>query len=221
MATIARRLSTQKLLSTLDLQPLSLATKGNGAALTVACAGGIVLVTGVEAIWPGLASLGSLLFIPVLLSAWLTGQRQALIVSALAVGARTIGYGWSGVDVSTAVAEVTVLGLLAIMTRVAAVGLVERRERAAEMDHKRRAIDLLEQRDKIALGLADTALRRLYALTISLEGTSSRVDEPAVKSALREAIVDVDELSVAFRVLVFKPDGSSNLGDGGSASRTG
>jgi signal transduction histidine kinase len=188
-----------------ELRPLSLVgSTSAGYAVTGACVAGIVIVTGLETWKPALASLGTLLFIPVLASAWTLRGQQALTVASLAAAARFVGYSAAGVDLGTAVAEVITLAALATMTRGAAVGLVEARERRARAARDMQALELLEQRERIGVNLANTAIRRLFALTLRLEALSARMDDPSLRPAVDEAIAEVDSLTTEFRTVVFR-----------------
>lgn len=205
-ARIGRVLSLKKLPPAPQLQAMSLARSAAGAHLTVVCVVGVVAVTLLESAKPGFASLGSLLFIPVLASAWLLDRRDAVIVSSLAVVARVAGYTIAGVDIGTAIAEVVTLGSLAIVTSVAAQALTDARERDARIAQHQREVELLEERERIALNLTDTAIRRLYALTLHLQAISSRLDQPDLRPAIGEAISESDRLITDFRELIFKSD---------------
>lgn len=209
-SALTERFSLSRLRSIPELQPLSLKGTAAGAYVTVLCVAGVLIVTGFEAARPGLASLGSLLFIPVIGSAWLLGQYEAAIVSALAIGARIAGYGIAGIDLGTALAEVASLGALALTTRLAARSVLASRETAARVARDRHRLDLLTQREEIALTLTDTAIRRLYALSIRLQAVSTAIDQPDVKAALSDAIAEADHLTANFRQLIFKPDESKN-----------
>lgn len=203
-SALTARFSFAGLRSVPELQPLSLGGTVLGGYVTVLCVAGVVAVTAFEAFRPGLASLGSLLFIPVIGSAWLLGQYEAAIVSALAIGARVAGYSIAGVDLGTALAEVGSLAALALTTRLAARSVVASRETAARVARNRRELELITQREEIALTLTDTAIRRLYALSIRLQAVSTAVDQPNLKVALSDAIAEADRLSANFRRLVFK-----------------
>ena len=207
---LMERFSISRLRSVPELQPLSLQGTAAGAYMTVLCVIGVLIVTGFEAFRPGLASLGSILFIPVIGSAWLLGQYEAAIVSALAIGARIAGYSVAGVDLGTALAEVASLGALALTTRLAARSVVAGRETEAHVARHRHELELLTQREDIALKLTDTAIRRLYALSIRLQAVSTAIDHPAVKAGLSDAIAEADRLTANFRQLIFKPDESKS-----------
>lgn len=196
----------QRLRPAPEAQPLSLAGTAAGANLTALCAVGVVAVTVLESARPGLASLGSLLFIPVLLSAWLLARRDAVIVSSLAVAARIVGYSIAGVDLGTAIAEVVTLGSLAIVTTAAAQALVDGRAREARAAQHQRELELLGERERIALQLTDTAIRRLYALSLRLQAASSVLQQRELRQTLSDAIDETDRLATDFRELIFKPD---------------
>jgi signal transduction histidine kinase len=196
----------QRLRAAPGAQPLSLARTPAGTNLTALCAVGVVAVTLLESVKPGLASLGSLLFIPVLLSAWLLARREAIIVSSLAVAARIVGYSIAGVDLGTAIAEVVTLGSLAIMTSAAAQAFVDGRERESRVAQHERELELLGERERIALQLTDTAIRRLYALSLRLQAASSVLQQRELQGTLSDAIDETDQLATDFRELIFKSD---------------
>ena len=185
---------------------LSLANSSAGARLGLLCVVSVIAVTVLESVSPGLASLGSLLFIPVLVSAWLLDRRAAVIVSSLAVAARIAGYTIAAVDVGTAIAEVVTLGALGIITSVAAQAVADAREREARIAAQKREVQILEERERIALRLTDTAIRRLYGMSLRLQAMSSVVEQHEVKMGLDEAIDETDRLMTDFRDLIFKPE---------------
>ena len=201
---LAARFHLRPLPAVPELEPLTLAGTAAGAYLGASCAAGVIGVTILESARPGLASLGSLLFIPVLASAWLLERRVAVLVSSLAVAARLVGTTIAGVDIGTAIAEVVTLGSLAIMTSVAAQAVVDARARAAEMARHQRELELLAERDRIAKNLTDTAIRTLYAHTLHLQAISSRLNQPDLRPAIGDAISESDRLITDFRELIFK-----------------
>ena len=186
--------------------PLSLAgSRGDWvwAGVFVVCILGVTLL---EAMDPGLSSLGALLFIPVVASAWLLGSPQAAAVSTLALAGRLVGYSVAGVDLGTTMAEVAALAALGVTTRMAAVGLVETREQQNRIDRAGHALELLKQRDAIAGRVTDTAIRRLFAMTLNLQAALSLSDGDATTKALHQTIADVDSLIADLRTVVFKPE---------------
>lgn len=186
-----------------ELQPLSLAGSRTDWPMAAAFAMSIVFVAGLEGRDPGLSSLGSLVFIPVVASAWLLGWYQAATVASLALVARLVGYMVAGVDLGTAIAEVTALALLAVMTRLAAVELIDRRRREMEAARDRRSLDLLAERDRIAGRVTDTAIRRLFGMSLRLQAALVQSGDDVVSTALRESIAEADALVVDLRTTIF------------------
>jgi signal transduction histidine kinase len=203
---LARRLLPRSAWAAPEVQPLSLGGTVAGVYLLAASIASVVLVTLIEVVRPGLASLGSLLFIPVLASAWLLGRREAVTVSSLALAARIAGYSVAGVDLGTAVAEVFTLAALAIVTSLAAQAIVDSRERAAQIAEHLRDMEILGERERIAMNITDTAIRRLYALSLHLQAASSILEQPALQSMLADAIAQTDQLTTDFRDQIFKSD---------------
>lgn len=203
-------------------QPLSLAGSTSGIVMTAACGAAIVAVALLEALRPGLASLGSLLFLPVLLAVWLLGPAQALAVSALAVVGRLFGYSIAGVDPGTALAEASMIVTLAITARLAARALVDSQQARARNLEQARVLELLAERERIAAKVNDAAVRRLFGLSIQLEAVAGLVDQQAHKHRLEELVAEADGLCSELRGIVFEsgtlPAGSpAELGP--SASR--
>ncbi len=186
-----------------ELRPLSLAGTGSGTVFTAACLAAIVTVMGLEMSTPTSASIGSLIFIPVVAASWFLGAPQALIVFAVAAVARLVSYTTAGLDVGTVVAELVTLAALGITTRAAAVGLVEARERRARAARDKQALELLAQRDRIASNVTNTAIKRLFAVTLNLDAVAARANDPSLKPTLDQAIAEVDALTAEFRTLVF------------------
>lgn len=206
MSDLYRRAHFSPLRSLPELRPLALAGSTWDWAAAGACGAGIAAVVVLEGHNSGLVSLGSLLFVPVLASAWFLGDRAAATISALALGARLVGYAIAGVDLGTAVAEVAALGFLAFMTRLGAVGLVEARERAARIEHDRRRLQTLQEREEIARRVTDTAIRGIFGMTLRLQAISNLLDDDEQKAAVRGVIADADAVSVEFRNSIFKPE---------------
>lgn len=207
VSNLSRRFDVGTLRNAPELQPLSLAGSAWGWAGVGGCAAGIAMVIALEGHNAGFDTFGSLLFIPVLAAAWFLGDHEAATISALAIGARLIGYTVAGVDLGTAVAEVTALGFLAFMTRLAAVGLVEGRARAAKIERDKRALELLEERERLAGRVTDTAVRGIFRITLRLQAMSTLLADEDQKAALRSAIAEADAISVEFRNSIFEREG--------------
>jgi signal transduction histidine kinase len=203
VAAASRRISFRRRGRWPELQPLSLAASRSGWLIAAVFVVVIVFVAGLESRNPGLSSLGSLLFVPVLASAWLLGNQQAATVASLAVVARLIGYLVAGVDLGTAIAEVTALACLAVMTRLAAVALIDRRRRDIDAARDRRSLELLAEREKIAGRVTDTAIRRLFGMSLRLQAALTQSEDDTVGAALRDGIAEADALIVDLRTAIF------------------
>lgn len=203
VAAASRRISFGRRGRWPELQPLSLAASRADWLIAAMFVVAIVFVAGLEARNPGLSSLGSLLFVPVVASAWLLGNRQAATVASLAVVARLIGYLVAGVDLGTAIAEVTALAFLAVMTRLAAEALIDRRRREIEAARDRRSLELLAEREKIAGRITDTAIRRLFGMSLRFQAALTQPEESSAAAALRDGIAEADALIVDLRTTIF------------------
>ncbi len=186
------------------LQPLSLAGTTAGTVLAISCATTVLLVAAAETVRPGLASFGSLLFLPVLVAAWLTGLRQAIAVCVLAVATRMFGHNMSGVDFGTALSEAAMIVALAITARLAASSLVETQRTDTRMRQQSYSLRLLEQREQIAAEVNDAAIRKLFALSISLQALSEFLEDDDLKQRVGGLISELDALCGELRGLVLK-----------------
>lgn len=193
------------------LQPLSLAGTSRGSVLTVLCSFAVLVVAGAETVRPGLASLGSLLFLPVLVAAWLVGLKQAIAVSALAVATRMFGHSISGVDFGTALSEATMIAALAVTARLAASSIVETQKADARVRRQAYSLRLLEQREQIAAEVNDAALRKLFGLSISLQALSEFLEDDDLKQRVARLVSEIDGLCVELRGLVFNGATDSDL----------
>ena len=205
VAAASRRIPLDWRARSPELQPLSLAGGRADWLVGAAFVVGIVFVAGLESRNPGLSSLGSLLFIPVVASAWLLGNEAAATVASLAVVARLIGYLAASVDLGTAIAEVTALAFLAVMTRLAAVTLIDRRRREIEAARDRRSLELLAERETIAGRVTDTAIRRLFAMSLRFQAALTQSEANTARAVLRDGIAEADALIVDLRTTIFDP----------------
>jgi hypothetical protein len=185
------------------LQPQSLTGTPSGLALTVGCLAAILMIAAMETVRPGFASLGSLLFLPVLASAWLVGTWQAAAVSALAVATRIFGHGMSGVDFGTALSEATMIIALAVMARLAANSLVESHKAETRVREQAYLLQSLAQREQIAAKVNDATVRNLFGLSIRLQAVSELIEDSQAKQRVSAAVQDIDTLCAELRSLVF------------------
>jgi len=164
----------------------------------------ILLIAAAETVRPGLASFGSLLFLPVLAAAWLIGLRPAIAVCVLAVATRMFGHNMSGVDFGTALSEAAMIVALAMTARLAASSIVETQKADARMRQQSYSLRLLEQREQIATAVNDAAVRKLFALSISLQALSEFLEDDDLKQRVGALISEIDALCGELRGLVLK-----------------
>lgn len=170
--------------------------------LAVLCTIAILVVAAAETVRPGLASLGSLLFLPVLVAAWLIGLKQAIAVSALALVTRMFGHSVSGVDFGTAISEATMIAALAVTARLAATSIVETQKADARVRQQTYSLRLLEQREQIAAEVNDATVRKLFGLSISLQALSEFLEDDDLKQRVGRLVAEIDALCAELRGLV-------------------
>ncbi|MEU1998195.1 GAF domain-containing protein [Nocardia gamkensis] len=73
----------------------------------------------------------------------------------------------------------------------------------ADTQRRMRELDVLSDRDRIARGLHDHVIQRLFAVGLSLQGTAQRARAPEVKSRLMDTIDDVQSIVQDIRHSIF------------------
>ncbi|MEV5834871.1 GAF domain-containing protein [Nocardia sp. NPDC052112] len=73
----------------------------------------------------------------------------------------------------------------------------------ADTQERMRELDVLSDRDRIARGLHDHVIQRLFAVGLSLQGTAQRARAPEVRSRLLETIDDVQAIVQDIRHSIF------------------
>ncbi len=73
----------------------------------------------------------------------------------------------------------------------------------ADTQRRMRELDVLADRDRIARGLHDHVIQRLFAVGLSLQGTAQRARVPEIKSRLIDTIDDVQSIVQDIRYSIF------------------
>lgn len=73
----------------------------------------------------------------------------------------------------------------------------------ANTQERMRELDVLSDRDRIARGLHDHVIQRLFAVGLSLQGTAQRARAPEIRSRLLETIDDVQAIVQDIRHSIF------------------
>lgn len=73
----------------------------------------------------------------------------------------------------------------------------------AATQQRMRELDVLSDRDRIARGLHDHVIQRLFAVGLSLQGTAQRTQTPEIKSRLTETIDDIQAIVQDIRHSIF------------------
>lgn len=184
-----------------SLEPLSLAAP---FALVVwaGCGGTVVAVLAAELLSPGLASLGSLLFVPVVAAGWLLPAPQFSTVALVAIAARALGAVLGSVDPGTAVVETLMIALIALCVRIAARGVQDSREAQARLHAQSRRLAVLADRDRIAQAINEEAIGTLFRATLRLEAAASMTADGPVASRVAETVAELDGLCGRLRDFV-------------------
>ncbi|WP_327117056.1 GAF domain-containing protein [Nocardia sp. NBC_01730] len=88
--------------------------------------------------------------------------------------------------------------MMAAMADQAALAL-----RLVDTQRRMRELDVLSDRDRIARGLHDHVIQRLFAIGMSLQGTVQRARAPEIKSRLMETVDDVQAIVQDIRHSIF------------------
>jgi signal transduction histidine kinase len=102
----------------------------------------VVAIYWVDAVAPPDRTLGALLVLPILATAWLTDGRVTSVVTAVAVASRLLTVGQGQLTPTTAGAQAVVLPVVALIGHLAATGLDSAR-RAAEREREVRDLSFL------------------------------------------------------------------------------
>ncbi len=115
--------------------------------------------------------------------------------------------------VPTAAADAVVIrrvllwGLLGALISVAAHGLRDRvarsRRDAAVLQERLREATVAQDRDRIAAGLQDEVIQRIFAAGMNLESASSQITQPPVRRRVEAAARDLDQALRLIRDTVF------------------
>lgn len=73
----------------------------------------------------------------------------------------------------------------------------------ADTQQRRRELDVLSDRDRIARGLHDHVIQRLFAVGLSLQGTMQRARTPEVRTRLTDTIDDIQAIVQDIRHSIF------------------
>ncbi|WP_277669137.1 sensor histidine kinase [Saccharomonospora viridis] len=73
----------------------------------------------------------------------------------------------------------------------------------AEEQHNQRLAELFDERDRIAQGLHDHVIRRLFAIAMHLQGTLRRIDDRNVRSRVEHVVDQLDATVREIRTSVF------------------
>ncbi|MEU7632613.1 GAF domain-containing protein [Nocardia sp. NPDC049220] len=73
----------------------------------------------------------------------------------------------------------------------------------ADTQRRMRELDVLSDRDRIARGLHDHVIQRLFAVGLALQGTVQRARAPEVKSRLMEMVDDIQAIVQDIRYSIF------------------
>ncbi|MFQ6399159.1 GAF domain-containing protein [Nocardia sp. KC 131] len=94
--------------------------------------------------------------------------------------------------------DVAAQSMMAAIADQAAVAL-----QLADTQRRVRELDVLSDRDRIARGLHDHVIQRLFAVGLSLQGTAQRARVPEIKARLTETIDDVQSIVQDIRHSIF------------------
>ncbi|MGO4617157.1 GAF domain-containing sensor histidine kinase [Nocardia sp. 2YAB30] len=100
-------------------------------------------------------------------------------------------------------ADATLLDAPAVSMMAAIADQAALALRLVDTQRRMRELDVLSDRDRIARGLHDDVIQRLFAVGLSLQGTVQRARAPEIKSRLMEAVDDVQAIVQDIRHSIF------------------
>ncbi|MFJ2837979.1 GAF domain-containing protein [Nocardia sp. MH4] len=120
------------------------------------------------------------------------------VVVPLRVGSSVIGVLTTIRPADSPALDETTTAMLAAFADQAALVL-----QLSDTQRRMRELDVVSDRDRIARGLHDHVIQRLFAVGLSLQGTMQRARTPEVKSRLMETIDDVQSIVQDIRHSIF------------------
>jgi signal transduction histidine kinase len=169
------------------LGPQAFAGWPEGAIFSTLCVLMLLLVSVVELAAPRHATLGAIVFIPVVAGGWLLSRRWMIVVVSIAVALRGLATLVGPVDLITALAQVITLPIVSVVARLAAVStvrLVQSEARLSTVSRERTRAAELEQAKSDFMRMASHELRGPVAvlrgyLSMLADGSLGRLPKPA------------------------------------------
>jgi signal transduction histidine kinase len=90
---------------------------------------------------------------------------------------------------------------------------------AAQAQQAQRLLDVLADRDRIALDLHDHVIQRLYAAGMTLQGTLRLISGPDARTRIHKVVEQLDETIRDIRTSIFDLQTTADSGKGGSLRR--
>jgi signal transduction histidine kinase len=90
---------------------------------------------------------------------------------------------------------------------------------AAQAQQAQRLLDVLADRDRIALDLHDHVIQRLYAAGMTLQGTLRLISGPDARTRIQKVVEQLDETIRDIRTSIFDLQTTADSGQGGSLRR--
>ena len=183
--------------------PLALKGRWLGLATGLASLVLVAALSALELAFPGLATLGSLVIIPVLAAAWLLDSPLFLTVAGLALASRVVAWWGGDLDPGTAVAEIAAVLLVGATARIAALSTVQRRDAERRLSEQTLQLARLDERERIAQDIRQDTVKKLFGITLTLQAVGALPPAQAAQR-LEEAVAELDQLCADLRHTVFR-----------------
>ncbi|HTX82177.1 MAG TPA: hypothetical protein VME44_08365 [Streptosporangiaceae bacterium] len=154
------------------------------------------------------SGVGIVILVPLIWTVLFQGWREtALVLLAIVIVELVISLVPAAAPASVIARRVVLWAALGTVIAVAAHGLRDRiaraQEESARLQAHLRQVTVMEDRERIAAGIQNTAIQRLFAVGLNLQGAGALIAEPTARSRVESAVTELDQVIQAIRDSIF------------------
>jgi len=160
------------------------------------------------------SGVGIVILVPliwtVLFQRW---QESALVLAAIIIVEIVISLVPTAVPAAVIARRAVLWAALGTLIVVATHGLRDRiarsQEETSRLQAHLRQVSVIQDRERIAAGIQNTVIQRLFAVGLNLQGTAALIAEPAGRGRLESAVTELDQVIMDIRDSIFEFERSS------------
>jgi len=154
------------------------------------------------------AGVGIVILVPLIWTTLFQRRRDsALVVLAIVIVEVITSLVPVAAPAAVTARRVVLWAALGTVIVVAAHGLRDRiagaQEETARLQAHLRQVTVMEDRERIAAGIQNSAIQRLFAVGLNLQGAGALIAEPNARSRVESAVTDLDLVIQAIRDSIF------------------